>query len=272
MATMPAKTSERIKTSLKRFQPILLSAKTRDVNESDTVVIVTDVLEHIFGYDKYTEISSERAIRGTYCDLAIKIDGDLQFLMEVKAIGLELKSQHIKQAVDYAANEGIEWVGLTNGVDWKMYKVSFGKPINFETVIEFNLLNLSIKEQSDIEMLGLLAKESWQKARLEQYFSVKQILNRFTIGALLMTNPIIDVIRRELRRLSPDIKATEEEIISILQKDIIKREVLEGEKAQQAQKQMAKAGRRALRKTREEAEAVANDEAEQGAVEPGVAT
>lgn len=62
---------------------------------------------------------SEHAIRGTYCDLAVRIDGKLAFLLEVKAVGLDLKDQHVKQSVDYAANQGCEWVVLTNGIEWR---------------------------------------------------------------------------------------------------------------------------------------------------------
>ena len=86
MAKIPTKVQERIVASLKRFQPILSSAKARDVGESDTVTIVTDMLAEVFGYDKYSEITSEHAIRGTYCDLATKIDGQLSMLIEVKAV------------------------------------------------------------------------------------------------------------------------------------------------------------------------------------------
>ena len=77
MARLPKKAAERIAVGLKRFQPILASARSRDVNESDTAVIVADVLQEIFGYDKYCEITSEHMIRSTYCDLAIKLDGTL---------------------------------------------------------------------------------------------------------------------------------------------------------------------------------------------------
>ena len=59
MASVPSRVAMRIATGLKRFQPILTAARSRDVNESDTVVIVTDILQEIFGYDKYTEITSE---------------------------------------------------------------------------------------------------------------------------------------------------------------------------------------------------------------------
>src|SRR3954452_11641999 len=116
MAKLPKRAAERITAGLKRFQPILASAKSRDVNESDTVVIVGDMLQEVFGYDKYTEITSEHSIRGTFCDLAVKVDSALAALIEIKAIGLDLKDGHVKQIVDYAANQGVDWVVLTNGI------------------------------------------------------------------------------------------------------------------------------------------------------------
>jgi len=77
MAAIPAKVVSRLTTQLKRFQSVLAAAKARDINESDTALIVTDILAELFGYDKYAEITSEHAIRGTFCDLAVKIDGHL---------------------------------------------------------------------------------------------------------------------------------------------------------------------------------------------------
>jgi hypothetical protein len=89
MPQVPARVASRLQAGIKRFQPILASAKARDVGESDTVIIITDMLSDIFGYDKYSEITSECSIRGTWCDLGIKIDGAFQYLIEVKAIGLD---------------------------------------------------------------------------------------------------------------------------------------------------------------------------------------
>ncbi len=249
--SIPAKAAERIRTALKRFQPILQSAKTRDVNESDTVVIIMDMLEYVFGYNKYTEITSEHAIRGTYCDLAVKLDGNLEFLIEIKAIGMELKEQHIKQAVDYAANQGVEWVCLTNGDEWRIYKLGFTKPISHEMVVNFNLLSLNSKSKDDIDTLGLLAKEGWQRARLEQHHSVQQIVNKFTIGAVLLSEPVVSVVRRELRRLSAAVKIDDDEIRTYLQNDVIKRDVLDGDKALTARKQVARAEKNQLRKQKE---------------------
>jgi hypothetical protein len=192
---VPNKIAARIAAGLKRFQPILTAARSRDVNESDTVVIVTDVLQDIFGYDKYADITSEYMIRGTYVDLAIKLDGELKLLIEVKAIGLELKDSFVKQAIDYAANQGVEWVALTNGVTWRAYKVTFSKPIESELVVEFNLCELNPKNPDHLELVLLLAKESWQKARLGEYHTQKQALSRFSVAAIILSDPVMDVVR-----------------------------------------------------------------------------
>ncbi len=106
------------------------------------------MLAEVFGYDKYSEITSEYAIKSTYCDLATKIDGAIQSIIEVKAIGLDLKDQHVKQAIDYADNQRVDWVALTNGVVWRVYKVLFAKPINFEMVISTILIGLRISRLS----------------------------------------------------------------------------------------------------------------------------
>ena len=244
---VPNKIAARIAAGLKRFQPILTAARSRDVNESDTVVIVTDVLQDIFGYDKYADITSEYMIRGTYVDLAIKLDGELKLLIEVKAIGLELKDSFVKQAIDYAANQGVEWVALTNGVTWRAYKVTFSKPIESELVVEFNLCELNPKNPDHLELVLLLAKESWQKARLGEYHTQKQALSRFSVAAIILSDPVMDVVRREVRRMSPGVKIELTDIDRVIRSDVFKREVLEGEKAEAARKHVQKAAARALR-------------------------
>lgn len=247
MSHLPKKAAARVVAGLKKFQPILQSAKARDVNESDTVVVVTDLLHEVFGYDKYSEITSEHAIRSTFCDLAIKLDGVLALLVEVKAVGTELKEPQIKQAVDYAANQGVDWVVLTNGLQWQVYKVLFTKPIQNELVVEFNLATANARSGSDINLLGLLAKEGWQKARIGEYHSQRQALSRFVLGALIVSQPVLDVLRREVRRIAPDVRVDIKQIEDVLREEVLKRDVFDGEKAQIAQRQVTRAANRVLR-------------------------
>lgn len=254
MATIPKRVAERIIAGIKRYQPILAAAKARDVGETDTVTIVKDMLADIFGYDKYTELTSEFSIRGTYCDLAIKIDAKLSTLVEVKAIGIELKESHVKQAVDYAANQGVDWVLLTNGVRWCVYHVLFTRPIAQELVVEIDFMNVNPKSDADIELLYLWCKEGWQRSALGEFHEQKQALSRFFLGAMVLSDTVLEVVRRELRRVSPDVKIDVEQIRQVLTSEVLKREVLEGEKAEEARKKIARSSGKSLRATKESTE------------------
>ena len=247
MAKISARVATRLQDGLKRFQPIVSAARSKDLNESDTSRIVTDILADVFGYDKYSEITSEYSIRSTYCDLAIKLNGSPRLLIEVKAVGIDLKDNHIKQAVDYAANQGMDWVVLTNCATWRVYKIKFGKPIDKEEVVTFNFLDLAPKKENDIATLFLLAKEGLDCSALSEFHAQLRAVNPYIISALIQSEPLVRVLRKELARQSPDIKINADDIRSMLTKEVLKRELIEAPEAKEAikkiQRGLAKAER-----------------------------
>ena len=247
---VPKKVAERIGKNLGLFQRVLADAKKRDVNESDTVTVVTDLLADVFGYDKYTDITSEQAIRGTYCDLAVRHNGQIKFLIEVKAVGLTLRENHLRQAVSYGANQGIPWIVLTNGVSWEIYKLKFEQPISYDQICSFEILDLTPRKAVDHETLFLLCKEGLAKAAIESFHERVQVVNRFVIAALIQSEPVLTVVRREIKRLSPDTRVTAEEIAELLP-DLLKRDVVEGESAMAAKRQVSRAATKPLRKKKE---------------------
>ena len=247
MPTIPRRVGEMLTEGLKQFQPIIAGAKTRDVNEADTVVIATDVLAGVFGYDKYNEITREYAIRGTSCDLAIKLDEQPRILIEVKAVGLDLKEMHVKQAVDYAANKGIEWTVLTNSARWKVYRVTFAKPIDQELILDIDLLSLNPKTQAHIDLLYPLSRDGLMKSALLEYHTQRQAMSKFSLAALLLSEPMLKTIRRELRRFSPGVNIETDDIKTALMEDVLKREVVEGEKAEEARRRLQRLLRKQLR-------------------------
>lgn len=256
MVTIPAKVKDRLTVGIKRFQPIVKKAQDKDINESDTVTIISDILSEVFGYDKYTEITSEYAIKKTFCDLAIKIDGTPKLLIEAKAAGLDLKEQHIKQAVDYGSNAGIEWVVLTNSVNWKIYNITFGKPVTSELVYEFDLTAINPKKQNELEMVYYLSREAMTKGNktfLDEFHVQQQLVNKFTIAQILLTDSALDMVRRTLRKLSPDAKVSNDEILHIIIDEIIKRDVLDDERTADAKKKVTKALKPVPAKTPKEA-------------------
>ncbi|PIP05160.1 MAG: restriction endonuclease subunit R [Syntrophobacterales bacterium CG23_combo_of_CG06-09_8_20_14_all_48_27] len=241
MVKIPKRVSDRFAATLKNYQGIAISQKDRDVSEADTVTLVRDVLAHVFGYDKYTELTSEQQIRGTYCDLAVKIDGKIKYLIEVKSAGVELNDSHLRQALNYAANQGIEWVVLTNAIIWRLYRIKFGQPIDFELVSSFELPSLSLRNEEDRNKMFLLCREGITSDAMGLYHQHAQMLNKFTVAQVVMSEPVVAVIRRELHRLFPELRVDGEQISDILVNDVLKREVIEGEKVKEAQQKIKKA-------------------------------
>lgn len=240
MASISKKVLQRFATEIPKFQKVLLNAKARDVNESDTVAIITDMLSAVFGYDKYVEVTSEFMIRGTYCDLAIKLDDKVQFLIEIKAIGLDLKENHMRQAINYGANNGIQWVILTNGLEWKLYSLRFEKPINYDLVAAFNFTDISPKQEKDQELILMLSKEGIIRKVREEYYERVKCVNRYTLSHLILSEPTLNHLKKEFRRLADGIKIDTSEIDKILRSEVLKRDLFESEEGKAAE---AKVGR-----------------------------
>ena len=247
MANIPKTAEARIKKGITKYKRILRRAKDRDVNESDTVTIITDALADICGYDKYTEITREYAVKSTYCDLAIKLDEKPIFLIEVKAIGLSLKDIHLRQAINYAAHEGIEWVILTNGDHWQAHRVVFGKPIKTEIAFDFCFIETK-KTAELLEFFFLISKEGVKKSAINVFHEEAQLTSRYMIAAALETDAVLNAIRKQLRCVSNKVKISNESILQTLQEQVLKREVREGEESKQAQKKINSAVRAKARK------------------------
>jgi predicted type IV restriction endonuclease len=231
---IPARVRERLSAGLKRLVPIILQQKARDVSEADTVTLVKDLLSEVFGYDKYTELTAEHCIRGTYCDLAVKLNDKVAQIIEVKSAGSELDDRHVKQAIDYCSNLGIEWAILTNGSIWRLYQVIFAKPIDRRLLAEIDLTAIDWKKDSSLEALYLLTKEGFLKGAHIELRDRQDATSRFTLAALITENDNVrSMIRRELRRVV-DVLVDESDIVKVLKDEVIKRDALEGPDADAA--------------------------------------
>ncbi|MES2340973.1 MAG: restriction endonuclease subunit R [Pseudomonadota bacterium] len=257
MIKLPKKFSDRVQAKLKPYQSVVTSHRSRDVSEADTVTVVKDVLADVFGYDKYSELTSEHQIRGTFCDLAIQIDGKIRFLIEVKGAGSTLSDAHLRQAVNYGAHQGIEWIILTNAVEWRFYKVLFAQPISWDEITRFNLADLNPRSQADLEKMFLLAREGLPSDAINAFHQHQQVVNHFTVAQLLLSDSIVGSVRRELRRLFPDLKVEVADIAEIMASGVLKREVVDGERVQDAKQRIKKAEQKLQRASRKSVETVA---------------
>jgi hypothetical protein len=250
---VPKKALDRIVVGLKRYTTVLRDAKTRDISESDTVVIVGDMLRDVLGYDKYTEVTTEFAIRGSYVDLAVKVGNEVRFLIEVKAIGVALKDSHVKQAVDYGANQGIEWVLLTNGWNWQIYKIEFGQPIDKAKVFDIDLFQLTGRSDQVVDCFGNLSREGFTASSMAAVFQQQRATSKFSLAVILQSDNVITAARRELRRLFPGLKIDDDQVRSTIVDRVLKRELVESDEAKQTAAMIKKAAKAADRAKAKEA-------------------
>jgi len=250
MASIPKKVQKRFSQNIRKYIKILEVAKSRDINESDTVNIVNDILADVFGYDKYLDITSEYAIRGTYCDLAIKDGDDVRYLIECKAIGSNLNETHLNQAVSYASQAGIDWAVLTNGSNWEIYKVVFSKPVDKKLLYTLDFLNENYKDKKFQEKMYLLCKEAVKKSAMETFHKERKAINKHSIAAIIYSDDSLKLVRRVLKSVYKDINIESELIEEIIKNDIIKRDVITSEHTQEAEKRLKKNSNKKKRKSK----------------------
>jgi hypothetical protein len=251
---LPAKVQNRIAQQLKKYQSTVVDARKRDINEADTAHLAMDILCDVFGYRKIEEITSERAIKGTYADLAVKVGNGFRFLVEVKAINTELKEVHVTQVVNYAANLPADWVVLTNGARWQAYKVNFNKPIAGTLVLDVDLSTSSLKDEDVLDLFGGLSREVFTPDSMSQMFKAKQAMNKYSIAQLLLSDPVVAMVRRELRKLADGLNPNVDDVRSLIKDQVIKRELMEAEEAKVAAKAVRKLNRTARAKSANRAE------------------
>ncbi len=214
---------------LNRFAAAFKEARDRSANESDTVMYLIKFFEEVLGYDALKgEISKELAIKDRYCDVALKIEGVVRVLVEVKASSLKgLTAKHIEQAENYASRSGLVWVVLTNGIEWHLYHLSFnaGEGIAHDLAFEANLLD---EAQLDMEALwlklGLLSRNAVKKGALEDFWAQKKVLSPASVVKVLFTEEVLRVVRRLLRKDAEAMLDIEDVFKAV--RDVISKEAL----------------------------------------------
>ncbi len=196
--------------SLKEYHRQYLKKFNPDLDESGTRLMVNSFLTDVLGFAPIEEVKTEYMIRGTYADYVVKLKQVQYFLVEVKALGIELSEKHLRQAVNYGANEGIEWVLLTNGKRFDFYKILFKKPIEERKVFSIDLGDQS-KLKEHLEKIQFLHRLSVAAKGLDLLWNKCIALDPTTIAGLLHNKPILNFIKRALKKKYKH-KFTDEEI------------------------------------------------------------
>ena len=146
-----------------------------DLKETPTRVIFADVLLEALGWDVRNpdEVELEcPTIDGKSVDYALKIDGKSVLFVEAKPLNDPLTDvKSITQVVGYAANAGVEWCVLTNGVTYKIYhsieKAEAPEKLLFEVSIDTKE-NKGMSSQQIAERFSRFSRDAMGKGVLDE--------------------------------------------------------------------------------------------------------
>jgi predicted transport protein len=179
------------------------------LKEYPTRTIFIDPLLFALGWDVRDpdEVELEYpTVDGKSVDYAMKINRKPVFLLEAKQLTDPLDDvKSITQVVGYAANDGIEWCVLTNGVRYKIYKASEKAAAPEKLLFEVSIdprdsAGLSVEQLA--AQLSRLSLDSLAQGVLDKLGSeifttgkVRKALDRLFIEA---PQPLIRLIRKAI--------------------------------------------------------------------------
>src|ERR1035438_2744059 len=195
---------------LNKYADAFKADRQRQAHASETVMILIKFFDEVLGYDPLSgEITKEIPVKERYCDFAIVLDRKTdekkpEFLVEAKAAGVKsLNEKHIEQAYNYASRAPVNWVLLTNGLEWQLYHLAFDEKSGITPVRGFEIHYLEdLEARPDFvwDRLSVLTKTNVFANGLETYYELTQLLSPKTIVSTLLGEEVLRKIRQELDR------------------------------------------------------------------------
>jgi predicted type IV restriction endonuclease len=168
---------------------------------------VDSILTHGLGYDRFEDITTEYRIKGDFADYALKINGEIKFLVEVKRAGKQLSERDIKQAKSYALNEGIEWVLLTDSIVWRLYHITGAMPVRADLVFSVSVLD---DRSTAIDKLFYLSKSSLRRKQIDNLWRKVEAVSPESMRAISTGDEILEKVRLALKHKG--VKLSEDEV------------------------------------------------------------
>lgn len=192
----------RISSGLRKLAKPTVMLREKDAAEADTRHLVTDFLVEVLGFDKYENLTAEFNVKGDWADYGIRIEKQLVAFVEVKRISQKLSVTHLRQVESYALKEGVQWAILTNAQVWQVYFVQpvKGQQSEVTLLFEVDTLDESIRPGQKCDFLFLISREGLSKGMLEKFRSVQNAISPQTLKPILVSNDVLTVVRKEVRR------------------------------------------------------------------------
>lgn len=215
------KIDREVRKAITEAKNMIADIAKADVNEAETRRRVERIFESLMGYDPFKHITREHAIRGIgdteHCDFAIQLENATKpaILVELKRVGVELQTKHLKQAASYAINIGCEWIILTNSKEWSLYHITYGQPPQTKLIDSWNLLEDT--PEMIAEKFALIGYKNVKKGELDALWQKRNVLNPRNILKIILSESSLMMMRRELKKTT-GIALTPEEIVNAIRR------------------------------------------------------
>jgi len=210
---------EQVKSAVQRFTRPLHDLLTRDANEGDTRLLITDMLCEGLGYDKFRDLTTEYMVRQDFADYGVRIDKQLIAFIEVKRVSQKLNERHLRQVQMYAVNEGVEWMILTNGQVWQAYHLTGGLPVIVNLAFEVDLLGPeSLEEKAD--KMFFLHREALKRRRIDELWKHRAATSPEALLDVILSDSVLDIIRKEIKR-NTGITTTVQTLATVIRTEIV---------------------------------------------------
>ncbi|MGQ4876550.1 MAG: hypothetical protein ACP6IY_20995 [Promethearchaeia archaeon] len=169
---------------IRKYTSIIVQIKENNCNEADTKGFLIEPLLKDLGWMSVDNISREyRTTSGDFIDYALKNNKNPLIYIEAKSINNNLNNiKEISRAIEYAIDDNIDWLIMTNGNQFKIYYVPEREVIDRRTALNINILN-----GENIEFLEYFQKERVINGSLNELKILFQI-NKFIVKLLDMFN------------------------------------------------------------------------------------
>src|SRR6266566_4753095 len=117
----------------------------------------------------------------------------------------KLGAKHLRQVEMYAVNEGVPWLLLRNGGEWRVYHLAPGMPVTIDLAFIVNLTDQQVPPATRIDRLFYLTKEAMKRDLIESLWKQQAATAPAQLFKALNAPAVIAEIRREIRKRSGQI-------------------------------------------------------------------
>lgn len=173
----------------------------RSQKEEETRRWCVDLLKSAMGYSD-NEIDTELSVLGKRVDIALHKNDEVFMVIECKAANVNITNAAVNQASVYAMALGAEWAVVTNGHNWKLYRVTATKGVEPDLLELFDiyLLDDDGVSNEDSNYLYFLTKQAINSGETRKFFHEENAYTIDKIANSIIKDDVLILIKESLEK------------------------------------------------------------------------